>query len=161
MQTNGQKGASAALIVGIIAIIAVLAGAGFFLLTPQQQTPGTENMMQNENTMNQSGVPNGEETGAYRDGTYNAEGNYVSPGGPESIGVTITLTDGMVTDATVVAKAERPMSKKMQDQFISGYKEQVIGKNIDEIELTKVSGSSLTPKGFNDALEEIKTQAQA
>lgn len=160
MQINSQKGASAALIVGIIALVAVLAGAGFFLLQPQQSTTPDTQMTQNSNPTLMV-IPDGETVGAYKNGTYKAEGNYVSPGGPESIDVSVTLTDGVITDATVVSNAERPMSKQMQGQFIGGYKAQVIGKNIDEIKLTKVSGSSLTPKGFNEALEEIKTQAKA
>ncbi len=37
----------------------------------------------------------------------------------------------------------------------------VVGKKIDEVQLTKVAGSSLTPKGFMDALEKVKTEAKA
>jgi hypothetical protein len=37
----------------------------------------------------------------------------------------------------------------------------VVGKNISELQLTKVSGSSLTPQGFMDALEKIKAEAQS
>jgi len=160
MSNIPQKGASAALIVGIIAVVAVLAGAGFFLLQPKSNNPTDNPTTQNPSPSLIVGQdqPN---VGEYSNGTYNAEGNYVSPGGPESIDVTITLTDGLITDATVVSNAQRPMSKQMQGQFISGFKEQVIGKNIDEVNLTKVSGSSLTPKGFNEALEEIKAQARA
>lgn len=52
------------------------------------------------------------------------------------------------------------MSARFQDLFAQNYKPLVIGKNIDEVQLGKVSGSSLTPMGFNDALAKIKTQAQ-
>jgi len=45
--------------------------------------------------------------------------------------------------------------------FISGYKPYVIGKNIDTISLDRVSGSSLTPAAFNEALGQIKTEARA
>ena len=37
----------------------------------------------------------------------------------------------------------------------------VVGKNIDEVAITKVAGSSLTPKGFTDALEKIKADAKS
>lgn len=96
----------------------------------------------------------------FKDGEYKAVGNYTSPGGAESIDVTLTLKDGVVEDAAVVSNATRPNSVKMQASFIGGYKEQVIGKRIDEINLTKVSASSLAPKGFNDAVAKIKTEAQ-
>lgn len=97
----------------------------------------------------------------YKDGTYTATGTYVSPGGPESIEVTLTLKDDIITSAEVVSKAVLPTSKNFQGKFISGYKAVVVGKNIESLALDKVSGSSLTPKGFNDAVLKIKAQAQS
>jgi uncharacterized protein with FMN-binding domain len=96
----------------------------------------------------------------YKNGTYSATGDYVSPGGAEQIDVTVTLKNDVITDATVVSKAFRPNSIHYQGLFISGYKALVIGKNIDDVQLDKVSGSSLAPKGFNEALAEIKTEAK-
>jgi uncharacterized protein with FMN-binding domain len=97
----------------------------------------------------------------YQDGEFSAEGMYTSPGGEESIDVTLTLQGDVIEDATVVSNATRPISVKMQTAFIEGFKDQVIGKKISEVSLTKVSGSSLTPKGFNDAIEKIKTEAKS
>lgn len=97
----------------------------------------------------------------YKDGVYSAIGDYNSPAGLETIDVTLTVADGVVTDATVDANATNPGSKMWQGKFIEGYKEQVIGKKLSDLSLTKVSGSSLTPKGFNEALVEIRTEAQA
>lgn len=96
----------------------------------------------------------------FKDGTYQTIGNYNSPGGAEEIDVSLTIADGLITDATVVSKATRPRSVTMQGQFVSGFKEQVIGKSLNDVYLDKVSGSSLTPKGFNEAVEEIKEQAK-
>lgn len=95
----------------------------------------------------------------YKDGTYSAEGSYTSPGGPEQIGLMLVVENGVVTDSTFTPMAERPMSVNFQDQFANGYKEFVIGKKLDEISITKVSGSSLTPQGFTDALDKIKAEA--
>ncbi len=97
----------------------------------------------------------------FKDGTYTQEGTYISPGGEEHIGVKLTIKDGIVTDSEVTPEAVRPMSQKFQGQFAGGYKEFVVGKNITEIKLDKVAGSSLTPKGFNDAVEKIKAEAKA
>ena len=96
----------------------------------------------------------------YKNGVYSVVGDYISPGGAEQIGVEITLKDDVIVDAKVESKAFRPNSVKFQGQFRSGFSQLVIGKNIDEVYLDKVSGSSLTPKGFNDALEKIKTEAK-
>lgn len=96
----------------------------------------------------------------FKDGSYQATGNYVSPGGPREIDVTIVIKNGVVEDSTFVGKATDPTSKRFQGEFAQGYKSQVIGKPIAELSLTKVAGSSLTPKGFNDALEKIKEESQ-
>lgn len=100
-----------------------------------------------------------EATLEYKDGTYAAVGDYTSPGGSESIDVSLTIKDSVVTDATVTAKAVNPNSKEYQAKFISGYKAEVVGKSLAQLQLGAVAGSSLTPKGFNDALADIKTQA--
>ena len=97
----------------------------------------------------------------YKDGTYSAIGEYMSPGGPETIQVSLVIKDEKVMGATVVGDAQNSISKRLQEDFISNYKQYVIGKKISDISLSKVSGSSLTPKGFNDALVKIKAQAKA
>lgn len=97
----------------------------------------------------------------YRNGVYTQTGNYVSPGGPREVNVTITLTDGAITEATAQGTATDATSKRFQGEFVANFKSQVVGKNINEVVLTKVSGSSLTPKGFNDALDKIKAAAKA
>ena len=95
----------------------------------------------------------------YRNGQYQASGSYRSPGGEESIDVTLSLTNGVITDIAVTPNATLPNSIAFQNMFTEGIKEQVMGKHIDDLDITHVSGSSLTPKGFNEALEQIKTQA--
>lgn len=98
---------------------------------------------------------------SYKDGAYSSTGNYVSPGGPESIDVTLTVENGIVTAASVESNASLDASKFWQETFISNYQPLVIGKSLSELKLGNVSGSSLTPKGFNDALEDIRQQAGA
>ncbi len=98
---------------------------------------------------------------SYSDGEYAAVGQYTSPAGPEEIGVELTLTDGVIIDAEVEVKATHAISKVKQEDFAANYKAHVIGKPINEVKLSKVSGSSLTPQGFNDALEKIKSEAQS
>jgi uncharacterized protein with FMN-binding domain len=97
----------------------------------------------------------------YKDGTYSAVGDYTYHSGPESITITITLANDIITDTTFKGVPNVAPSQKFMDMFAGGYKELVIGKDIDEVHLDKVSGSSRTPIGFNDALEKIKLQAKA
>ncbi|MDY0911368.1 FMN-binding protein [Rathayibacter festucae] len=100
-------------------------------------------------------------TGAYADGTYEADGSYTSPGGNESVGVSLTLESGVVTAVTVTPESENPTGQEYQSRFASGISGEVVGKSLDELDVTKVSGSSLTSGGFNDAVETIKADAAA
>ncbi|MES2408933.1 MAG: hypothetical protein V4509_01360 [Patescibacteria group bacterium] len=97
----------------------------------------------------------------YKNGTYSATGSYRSPGGPDTVGVTLTISNDIVTSATVTNGAGDNTSSRYQDRFISGYQQFVVGQNIANIRLTKVSGASLTPIGFNDAVAQIKAKAKA
>ncbi len=98
---------------------------------------------------------------SYKDGTYTEIGRYDTPGGTESITVTATLTSGTISSISVSGSAEGGESEEYQSEFLSGYKFLVIGKSIDSVSLSRVSGSSLTSGGFNSALTKIKTDASA
>lgn len=99
---------------------------------------------------------------SYADGTYTATGHYISPAGEESVEVTLTLASDVVTGVEIGVLAENPGSKMLQGLFSEGIGEKVIGKDIDSIELfSSVNGSSLTPKGFDEALQSIKAEASA
>ncbi|NQX26978.1 FMN-binding protein [Microbacteriaceae bacterium VKM Ac-2854] len=97
----------------------------------------------------------------YADGTYEAEGSYTSPGGNETVGVSITLEGDVVTAVTVTPESENPTGTQYQTKFASGIAAVVVGKDIDDLDVSKVSGSSLTSTGFNDAVETIKADAAA
>lgn len=99
--------------------------------------------------------------GGYKDGSYAADGSYSSPGGTESISVSVTIASGVVTAVTVTPKATSGNAAEYQKQFASGISSEVVGKNIDSISVSRVSGSSLTSSGFNSALETIKSEAKA
>lgn len=141
--------------VAIVVIIAI-AAIGYYAFQSQKKasTSATPTPMTNQVETTQA------PTSQYKDGTYQVVGNYVSPGGPREVDVTVTLAGDTITDATFVGKATDAPSKRFQGEFAEGFKPMVVGKNINEVNLTKVSGSSLTPKGFNDAIEKIKAEAQ-
>lgn len=96
----------------------------------------------------------------YKDGTYSADGTYVSPNGTETVGVQLTLASGTVTDVQITQHPSNPNTRKFQGEFAGGIAGQVVGKNIEELNVSKVAGSSLTSGGFNQAVEQIKSEAQ-
>ncbi|WP_104061159.1 hypothetical protein [Arthrobacter sp. 4R501] len=96
----------------------------------------------------------------YQDGTYSADGTYVSPNGTETVGVELTLAAGTVTAVNITQHPSNPNTRKFQGEFAGGIAAQVVGKSIDELNVSKVAGSSLTSGGFNQALDKIKSEAQ-
>ena len=96
--------------------------------------------------------------GVYTDGTYDAEGSYRTPGGTEKVSVKVTLADNTITAVEVTGSGSGE-SAQYQGLFKDGISDVVIGKNIDEIQVSRVSGSSLTSTGFNNAIETIKQEA--
>jgi uncharacterized protein with FMN-binding domain len=73
----------------------------------------------------------------------------------------VTLADDTVTAVTVTGDPQARESQQYQGQFIGGISDEVVGKKIDEIKVSRVAGSSLTSGGFNQAIEEIKTEAKS
>ncbi|WP_210493179.1 hypothetical protein [Patulibacter sp. SYSU D01012] len=97
----------------------------------------------------------------YRDGTYSADGGYRSPNGDETIGVKLTLQGGKVTAVDVTPHATNPNSKRYQGEFAGGISGEVVGRSLDDLQVSKVAGSSLTSGGFNAAVAKIKSDAAA
>ncbi|PXW31399.1 UNVERIFIED_CONTAM: hypothetical protein DES50_105165 [Williamsia faeni] len=100
----------------------------------------------------------------YRDGQYTAVGTYTTPGGKEEkIGVTVNLANSVITTFEV----DTSLSDGLPQVFQNNVKEALIsdnlvaGKSIDDLVISTMAGSSLSPWGFNDAIDQIKEQAKA
>ncbi|MCS0498747.1 hypothetical protein [Protaetiibacter mangrovi] len=98
---------------------------------------------------------------SYTDGTYTAEGSYISPAGEQSVAVELTLEGDVVTAVTVTPEADDPQAEGFQEKFAGGIADVVVGKDIDTLDVSRVAGSSLTSGGFNKAIETIKSEALA
>ena len=99
-------------------------------------------------------------TGKYADGTYTASGSYQTPETVETISVT-PLDNDVITEVNVIGDPQARETQQYQGQFIGGISDVVVGKNIDEISVSRVAGSSLTSKGFNSAVDKIKSEASS
>lgn len=107
-----------------------------------------------------SGAPSSAGGGSYKDGSYSADGSYTSPNGTETVGVQLTLSGGTVSAVDITVHPSNPNTRKFQGEFKDGIAAQVVGRKLDEINVSKVAGSSLTSGGFNQAVESIKAQAK-
>ena len=155
METENNSKNKVGIIIGVIVVFGVL---GVSVVLGRKATPTTPPSAPLLNPP--IDVPKNS-VSMYKDGTYSATGQYMSPGGLDKIAITLTLSNDIVTDVSATPEPGDNTSARYQDKFISSYKDYVVGRNIADINLTKVSGSSLTPKGFNDALAQIKAQAKA
>lgn len=144
---------------GLIVLVAIGA-LGYKMMGTTATDTQTTMTQETQLDLSATDTPTTMQAVSYVDGVYDVKGEYTSPAGPETINVKLTLKDSIVTDVEMTPEATNDKSKFMQAAFEKGYKEFVIGKNINDISLEKVSGSSLTPMGFNDALEKIKVQAK-
>lgn len=100
-------------------------------------------------------------TTTYADGDYTQTGSYQSPAGEEEVGVTLTLEADVVTAVTVEPMPDNPTTEQYQGRFAGGISDAIVGQKLDDLAVDKVAGSSLTSGGFNEAVEQIKSEAQA
>lgn len=103
----------------------------------------------------------GSASGGYANGTYTAEGSYATPESVETVVVTLTIADEVVTDVEVTGDPQARESQQYQSQFIGGISNEVVGKSLDEVSVTRVAGSSLTSGGFMQAVELIRAEASS
>jgi uncharacterized protein with FMN-binding domain len=133
----------------VVALLAVGATGGVIWFTRSGSVQQTETALDSPST-----------TAPYKDGTYTATGDYRSPGGNEKIGVTLTLADNTITDVSIETFGV-DTAAQYQGAFKAGIRSVVVGKKADEVQVSRVSSSSLTSTGFNRALETIKREAKA
>lgn len=139
----------------IVAVVLVLVAGYLFYLTRKDNAINKSETASSQQEESATSVTSGE----YTDGTYTATGSYQSPGGTEEIELSVTLANGAITTTSATTQAASGTSRQYQREFIDNYKDLVVGKSIDDVELDRVAGSSLTSNGFNDALDEIRQKA--
>jgi uncharacterized protein with FMN-binding domain len=137
--------------------IALLAGCA--PVASEAEEPGTADTGSSGSSDTGSTGGSGSGSGSYADGTYTAEGSYATPESVEQISVTVTLEGDVITAVEVTGDPQKRESEQYQSQFIGGIADVVVGQDIDEIQVSRVAGSSLTSDGFNEAIETIKSEA--
>jgi hypothetical protein len=163
METSDNKRTTTTIIILIVTAL-LIGGVVFFSQQNNSKEDARKTELTKTNTDNKqsSPPPQNDLAANYKAGDYNATGHYQSPGGEQEIKVSVTLdSDGKITDTSAQPDNKSSDSRFYQGSFISNYKDKVVGKKIDEVKLDHVGASSLTPGGFNDALEDIKNQAKA
>lgn len=159
-----ERQPNVAIISVIVIILLAAATVGTIMLTNKSKdsdskSPGTSDVSDTPPASTESGATASD--GMFKDGTYTETGTYATPGGQESVVVTVTLAQGVITATSVEGSGGNGNTIEYQGKFIGGYKDLVVGKKIDDVSLSRVSGSSLTSQGFNNAIDAIKKDAQS
>ena len=160
MESSNNKRREIITTLSVLIVIVVIVGIVVISSKKDDDDTPTKTATTTQSTTTQSSSAQTGNTSTYNDGSYNAKGSYESPGGTEAITISVTLKDGTVTDTSAKSGATDNTAKEYQQEFISAYKKLVVGKSIENISLSRVSGSSLTSQGFNEALDKIKSQAK-
>jgi uncharacterized protein with FMN-binding domain len=93
-------------------------------------------------------------------GTYIVEDEYyVMAGLSEPMRTSVTLENGVITDADFAFKTRDIHSEYHQRDFVAVYKDEVLGKQITDVPFSRIGGASLTTQGFNDALQDVINKA--
>ncbi len=145
-------------IAGIIAFVIIAGVVGGTIIFKKESAEHEE--MPSGTSITQS-TDNTSTTAVYKDGTYTAAGDYQTQESIASITVTITISGGTVTDSSVAGTARSRESKAYIADFIAEYKDFVEGKQLGSLQVSRIAGASLTSRGFNEALNAIRSQAQS
>lgn len=114
-----------------------------------------------QNKSSQSGSDtnaSGKDTGVYRDGTYDIEGQY-GPVGEDTIDVHVTLQSGNISDVNIVGHPFTSISEEHQHNFAQEIGTVVVGKPLKGLHVDTVAGASWTTDAFNSALGVVRQQA--
>ena len=155
-----RVGIATASVVGVAVLAGCSAGAAEAGSETAAATPTAEATASTGTETTEASAP-ADSDSAYVDGTYTAEGSYQTPESVETISVTVTLEDDIVTAVQVTGNPTKRESEQYQSEFIGGISDEVVGKSIDDLSVSRVAGSSLTSGGFNEAIDQIKLDAAA
>ena len=94
--------------------------------------------------------------------TYTDEATYRKSDNLYTIDVTLEVKDDVVINADVMyGNKETGYEHPFQERFDKVYKTSVIGKKLEDINLSRVGGASLTSNAFNEAVADIIKQTKA
>lgn len=162
--TSRQRAAALTSAMGVSGMV-LLAGCTPGPADAETKTETTAQVSQAPATSGSSSSSSTPETSAaastkYADGTYSANGSYSPKAGLiEEISVTLTIANDAVTDVEITSTPKERETQEYQSKFIGGISDEVVGKAIDDLNVSRVAGSSLTSEGFNKALDTIKAEA--
>ena len=157
---NNSKQKAVASFIVILAVVLVTVGVNAYNAHQKPTTATAPTSTQPSTDSSASTTADTGSTSSFKDGTYTADSQYYVPQGYEDIKVTLTIKNGVVTDSQIVNSEGDRDSQAYQEAFASLYKSNVVGKSISGLQLSYIAGASDTTQAFNDALNQIRNEAQ-
>jgi uncharacterized protein with FMN-binding domain len=171
---NTYEQQAKAKLIGTIAAVLVVAGIVVFadhirskdndanaVSTAQTSTANDTHVTNSSTTSDNQAVSGSNTAATLKDGTYTDSEDYFVPPGQESVAVTATIQNGVVSDISITNSKNDRESAEFQNDFAGSYKSQVVGQKISGLQIRAIAGASDTTDAFNRALSQITTKAQA
>ena len=155
-------------VVGATSIVAISAIVGYALFaTPDKNTsaaslPSSSQTRIASSSTTPVATTTTSSSAGYKDGVYTASINYQVPeGGVNGLSVKLTVSGGKITAVSPDNSYEEHESARYINRFNNTISGTVVGQPLDGLYVGRVGGASLTSSAFNDALDEIRSQAQS
>ena len=153
------------LIGGGIVSVAMIAAVLFFVIdhshTTQAGSTATPTMMSSTAATSSVSSSSMMANATYKDGTYTASADYYVPRDTNTIGVTLTVKNGVITAVSTQDTYGDRESQRYISNFKSSISRAIVGKSLQNAGVSRLRGASETSIGFNDALQTILSQAKA
>lgn len=150
-------------VVGTIAVLATagVIGIGLFIRpdtntnTSSSSATTTSNSTTSANTSTSS-------SSSYKDGSYTATVSYMVPhGNQNTLKATVVVSGGKITSVSTTDDYSDRESSMYVNSFENGVSSDATGQSLGSYNPSQIGGASLTTAAFNDAISQIRTQAQA
>lgn len=153
-------------VVGALVISAVVASGVYVFLFKNGQPPKSTDSAGSPAPATSDALPQDTSTTSssnYKSGVYSASATYEVPKSSNIIQVELVLNNDIVESVSTTHKLNSADSKSAVylDDFDAAITGQVVGKKINDLNLSRVGGASLTTDGFNAALSDIVKQASS
>ncbi|MGD8373913.1 MAG: hypothetical protein PVI21_03590 [Candidatus Woesebacteria bacterium] len=158
-------------IVGMLITLAIVAsGVYAFLLKPGSQSKAPAEQVMDDGELSSGGADASVQDviempmsmNICKDGTYIANVAYDVPKSSNGLEVEVILSGDVLTSVSATHKLDSGDSKSTVylNNFDAALSGQVVGRKIEDINLSRVGGASLTTDAFNAALSDVMQQAK-
>ena len=112
---------------------------------------------QSEDSQNNQNQPK-TDTGNYKNGDYKIKSTY-GPVAEDAIDVSLSISNGNVSNVEVTPHPFTPISKKHMTAFAQAIPGKIVGKPLKDLHISVVAGASWTSDAFNKALDVARKES--